>query len=45
VENREKHLVAMNRNGYLVLLDENHREREKYQIRTARSSWSRTARR
>ncbi|HLN91169.1 MAG TPA: DNA-directed RNA polymerase subunit beta', partial [Patescibacteria group bacterium] len=32
VENREKHLVAMNRNGYLVLLDENHREREKYQI-------------
>ncbi len=32
VQNREKHLVAMNRNGYLVLLDENHREREKYQI-------------
>jgi DNA-directed RNA polymerase subunit beta' len=32
VQNREKNLVAMNRNGYLVLLDENHREREKYQI-------------
>jgi len=32
VQNREKHLVAMNRNGYLVLVDENHREREKYQI-------------
>jgi len=32
VQNREKHLVAMNRNGYLVLLDENQREREKYQI-------------
>ena len=32
VQNREKHLVAMNRNGYLVLLDENNREREKYQI-------------
>jgi DNA-directed RNA polymerase subunit beta' len=32
VQNREKHLVAMNRNGFLVLLDENHREREKYQI-------------
>jgi DNA-directed RNA polymerase subunit beta' len=32
VQNREKHLVAMNRNGYLVLLDENSREREKYQI-------------
>ena len=32
VQNREKHLVAMNRNGYLVVLDENHREREKYQI-------------
>src|SRR3989304_4686465 len=32
VRNREKNLVAMNRNGYLVLLDENNREREKYQI-------------
>jgi DNA-directed RNA polymerase subunit beta' len=32
VQNREKNLVAMNRNGYLVLLDENQREREKYQI-------------
>ncbi|HEX8042262.1 DNA-directed RNA polymerase subunit beta' [Candidatus Deferrimicrobium sp.] len=32
VQNREKNLVAMNRNGFLVLLDENHREREKYQI-------------
>jgi DNA-directed RNA polymerase subunit beta' len=32
VQNREKHLVAMNRNGYLILLDENLREREKYQI-------------
>jgi DNA-directed RNA polymerase subunit beta' len=32
VQNREKHLVAMNRNGFLVVLDENHREREKYQI-------------
>ncbi len=32
VRNREKHLVAMNRNGFLVLVDENHREREKYQI-------------
>jgi len=32
VQNREKNLVAMNRNGFLVLLDENQREREKYQI-------------
>ncbi len=32
VQNRGKQLVAMNRNGYLVVLDENHREREKYQI-------------
>ncbi|HEX9204493.1 MAG TPA: DNA-directed RNA polymerase subunit beta', partial [Candidatus Deferrimicrobiaceae bacterium] len=32
VRNREKNLVAMNRNGFLVLVDENNREREKYQI-------------
>jgi DNA-directed RNA polymerase subunit beta' len=32
VRNREKNLVAMNRNGFLILVDENNREREKYQI-------------
>jgi DNA-directed RNA polymerase subunit beta' len=32
VRNREGNLVAMNRNGFLVLVDENNREREKYQI-------------
>jgi DNA-directed RNA polymerase subunit beta' len=32
VRNREGNLVAMNRNGFLVLLDESNREREKYQI-------------
>jgi len=32
VRNREGNLVAMNRNGFLTLLDENNREREKYQI-------------
>jgi DNA-directed RNA polymerase subunit beta' len=32
VRNREGHLVPMNRNGFLVLLDDAHREREKYQI-------------
>ncbi|MCL2102614.1 MAG: DNA-directed RNA polymerase subunit beta' [Syntrophorhabdaceae bacterium] len=32
VKNREGNLVAMNRNGYIVLLDEGNREREKYQI-------------
>ncbi len=32
MKNREGHLVAMNRNGYIVLLDESHREREKYNI-------------
>jgi len=32
VRNREGNLVAMNRNGFLILVDENNREREKYQI-------------
>ncbi len=32
VRSREGRLVAMNRNGFLVVLDENNREREKYQI-------------
>jgi len=32
VKNKEGKQVAMNRNGYLVVLDENNREREKYQI-------------
>ncbi|HZW36983.1 MAG TPA: DNA-directed RNA polymerase subunit beta' [Candidatus Deferrimicrobiaceae bacterium] len=32
VKNKEGRLVAMNRNGYLVVADENNREREKYQI-------------
>jgi DNA-directed RNA polymerase subunit beta' len=32
VRNREGNLVAMNRNGFIVLLDESNREREKYQI-------------
>ncbi|MBI5419371.1 MAG: DNA-directed RNA polymerase subunit beta', partial [Deltaproteobacteria bacterium] len=32
VRNKEGKLVAMNRNGYLVVVDENNREREKYQI-------------
>jgi DNA-directed RNA polymerase subunit beta' len=32
VRNRENNLVAMNRNGFVVLLDDSNREREKYQI-------------
>ncbi|HEY7528357.1 MAG TPA: hypothetical protein VH660_04345, partial [Candidatus Deferrimicrobiaceae bacterium] len=32
VKNKEGRLVAMNRNGYLVVADESNREREKYQI-------------
>jgi len=32
VKNREGRLVAMNRNGFVVIVDENNREREKYQI-------------
>ncbi len=32
VRNREGNLVAMNRNGFLVLLDDGNREREKYNI-------------
>ena len=32
VKNRDSRMVAMNRNGFLVVLDENNREREKYQI-------------
>jgi DNA-directed RNA polymerase subunit beta' len=32
VKNKEGKLVAMNRNGFLVVADENKREREKYQI-------------
>jgi DNA-directed RNA polymerase subunit beta' len=32
VRNREGNLVAMNRNGFLTLLDDGNREREKYQI-------------
>jgi len=32
VKNRDGRLVAMNRNGFLIVLDENNREREKYQI-------------
>ncbi len=32
MKNKEGKQVAMNRNGYLVVLDENNREREKYQI-------------
>ncbi|MGE5663820.1 MAG: DNA-directed RNA polymerase subunit beta', partial [Deltaproteobacteria bacterium] len=32
VKNKEGRLVAMNRNGFLVVLDEGNREREKYQI-------------
>ncbi|MBF8257741.1 MAG: DNA-directed RNA polymerase subunit beta' [Actinobacteria bacterium] len=32
VKNRDSRMVAMNRNGVLVVLDENNREREKYQI-------------
>ncbi|MDA8123133.1 MAG: DNA-directed RNA polymerase subunit beta' [Deltaproteobacteria bacterium] len=32
IKNKEGKLVAMNRNGFLAVLDENNREREKYQI-------------
>ena len=32
VKNKEGKLVAMNRNGFLIVADENKREREKYQI-------------
>jgi DNA-directed RNA polymerase subunit beta' len=32
VKNKEGKLVAMNRNGFLVVTDESNREREKYQI-------------
>src|SRR5512145_1360354 len=32
VKNKDGRLVAMNRNGFLVVLDEGNREREKYQI-------------
>ena len=32
VTNRDGNRVAMNRNGFLVLVDENGREREKYQV-------------
>ncbi len=32
IKNKEGKLVAMNRNGFLVVVDENNREREKYQI-------------
>jgi DNA-directed RNA polymerase subunit beta' len=32
VRNREGILVAMNRNGLIVLVDDNNREREKYQV-------------
>ncbi|MBI5575268.1 MAG: DNA-directed RNA polymerase subunit beta' [Deltaproteobacteria bacterium] len=32
VKSKEGRLVAMNRNGFLVVLDDNNREREKYQI-------------
>ena len=32
VKKRDGRMVAMNRNGFLVVVDENNREREKYQI-------------
>ncbi|MGE5190838.1 MAG: DNA-directed RNA polymerase subunit beta' [Gemmatimonadota bacterium] len=32
LKNKEGRLVAMNRNGFIVVLDEGNREREKYQI-------------
>ncbi len=32
IKNKEGRFVAMNRNGFLVVLDEGNREREKYQI-------------